>query len=48
MAYIYTLRPKDPFFLEVGVIDSQKMVHSSDKVIITVKMEATELLLNLG
>lgn len=38
----------DPFFVEVGVLDLQKVVYSSDNVITTVKMETTELLPHLG
>lgn len=37
----------DPFFVEVGVLDLQKLVYSSDNVITTVKMETTELLPHL-
>lgn len=35
----------DPFFVEVGILDLQKVVHCSKNVIITVKLAITELLL---
>ncbi len=37
----------DPVFVKVGVSDLQKVVHSSDDIIFTVKMVITELLLHL-
>lgn len=38
----------DPFFIEVNVLDLQNVVHTSDSIIITVKMATAELLLHLG
>lgn len=32
----------DPFFVEVGILTLQKVAHSSDNVIITLKMATTQ------
>lgn len=37
----------DPFFLEARVLDLQKVAHSSDKIIITVTVATSKLLLHL-